>query len=216
MDVITERQISRIPAASAPDAPTSSRLVYRWQEQDPGERAGRRAEPPPHLSRSRGKGLIERRGKLGDPPPSRPVLGQDDQPRDGSDAPTSVRRELRGDTHLPIDTCKRRLDVGHNGLDLDDEECPVNGVPREDIDRSSLAEVVERRFREDLPATLGEQRDNLVDETRMGGVEQSIEVFAVPIQPHGDAGIQALADPLQATDRQAPHPACLGSRDRSL
>ena len=95
---------------------------------------------------------IERRGEGADPPPLRSAAGQDDQLRHGSHAPASLGSDHWCDPRLPIDTRQQRLDVRHDGLDLDDQQRAVDGMPGQHVDRSAFAEVIEGRLRARPPS----------------------------------------------------------------
>ena len=56
------------------------------------------------------------------------------------------------DALLAIDAGEQCLQIGHHRLDLDDQQCLVFRMPRENVDGSALAEVVEGRFRDHAPA----------------------------------------------------------------
>jgi hypothetical protein len=92
------------------------------------------------------------------------------------------------------------LRIRNDGLDLHDEEHPAPGMPGKDVNRATLAEVVERHLDGDLPATRHQQLNRSLDESGMSGVEQAIECLAVPSNTHLEIGTERSAQGFDVTE----------------
>ena len=199
-----------------PDPVPCSRSLATWQEQQPRDRARRRTDPLPNLARSRRVAHFERAGMRVDSPAHSSVLRKDDQPGDRADAPAAVLGDPAPDPLLAIDARKQGLDVGHHGLDLDNQQRLVLRVPGQHVDGPSFAEVVEGRLWDNLPPVGREDRHDLVDESGMRGIEETIECLALPVESGRRSGTQRLGDLEDGPHREAPRLATLGTRNRGL
>jgi len=127
------------------------------------------------------------------------------QPRDRGARPTSVTRQEAGQSRLAIEGHEHTAHVGDYRLDFDDEESASLGVPCENVDRPSLASDGKGHLDRDQPACPIKATDRRIDESRVIGVQQPIEPFALPWQPdlksctqrRGQALQDANADPIE-------------------
>jgi hypothetical protein len=86
-------------------------------------------------------------------------------------------------------------------------------VPAEDVDRASLAEVIERHFHRRLPTIALEHPNDGVDELGVRRVEEAIEALAMPSDADVKIGAERGANGLDVGERRASKPASLEPRD---
>ena len=108
--------------------------------------------------------------------------------------PAALVRDARGETNLPIQRRKHRLDIRHDGLHLDQEEHPSCRVPRENIKRASLASDHERDLSGDVPAYGSKPAHHHVHEPCMRRIEHPIHRFAIPAEPEIQACSEGVGD----------------------
>jgi hypothetical protein len=106
----------------------------------------------------------------------------------------------------------RRLGIRDDRLDLDDEERLGAGVPPNNIDRATLAEMAEGDLDGRLPAMRVEQADDLVDQPGVRRIEESVEALAMPPNTHVEIGAQRVARRLDMGERHPPDLASLDPR----
>ncbi|MDO8485692.1 MAG: hypothetical protein Q7S35_12200 [Candidatus Limnocylindrales bacterium] len=87
-------------------------------------------------------------------------------------------------------------------------------MQRQDVDRSSLTSDGVRRLDDRLPAEVLEATDDLLDESRVGGVEEPIQAFAVPADAHIDRRTQPFTDPTQRPKLNVVDPTGLHLRNQ--
>jgi len=124
-------------------------------------------------------------------------------------------RELQRKPLFAIERYQGCLNVRYDGLDLDDEKNPRDGVECQNIDRSALAPHVERHLGRDEPAGSGEQAHDLLDQRRVVGIEEAIETLAVPREPADHPGAKRPRDLFERLDGHAVGMALLDPRDRA-
>jgi hypothetical protein len=107
-------------------------------------------------------------------------FSNNEQAADRPASPATVTTDLGGQAHLSVKGVDRRLRIGHDRLDLDHEQRCRRSVEREDVDRAPLAANRERSFDDRFPAKVLKPKDNLLDESRVGRIEQSVETLAMP------------------------------------
>jgi len=151
---------------------------------------------------------------LGDPPPCRAIIGQNEEPGGGAGLPASLAGDLRPQPDLAIEVPDHRLKVRDRGLDLDDEQRPRCSVERDDVDRTALAPYVERYLCPHLPARSAEPADRDFDQARMGRVEEPVERLALIGEPHRDGRTESCCDSLDGKDRDAIGRTSLDPLDR--
>ncbi len=83
---------------------------------------------------------------------SGPIIGQHEQSGDGVRSPPAVPGDLRGKADLAIERAEHRLQVWNDGLDLDDKKRAACRVKGKDVDRPTLAVLVECHLGRVLPA----------------------------------------------------------------
>jgi hypothetical protein len=102
------------------------------------------------------------------------------------------------------------LQVKESGLQLDDDECAGCGVPANDVDRSSLAEMVEAVLNEHLEARCPELGKNHLADCGMRPIEEAVELAALPARQDVKADAQGSGDCTRTRDRQRMQTTALG------
>lgn len=130
--------------------------------------------------------------------------------------PSSSPRDRRGISDLAVEGRQHALHVGHDGLDLDNEERPGRGVPGEDVDGSALPADRERCLGQCLPTRGAKDLEHLLDDGRVIGVKESIRGFAMPIHPQDQPRIERRDHPLERVQSDATCAASLDSGHERL
>ena len=125
-----------------------------------------------------------------DSTPRGPVLANDQETSDRDRVPATLPCDLHRQPLLAIQRDQGRLNVGHHGLHLDDQDDPSSLVECEDVDRAALPVDAERDLRRDEPAICAQSPDDLLDDGCVVGVQQSIKGLAIPCQPTNDSGAE--------------------------
>jgi len=126
--------------------------------------------------------------------------------------PAEVARGMRRDSSLDIQATEQRLGIHDGGLDLDHEQHSVHRVICQQIDPPSIAVSVEADFAAHDPA---EFLELLCPERRqrgMIGVEQSIDLLALPSQVPIEMKIKRSCDRARGPNAQATGVATLQRR----
>jgi hypothetical protein len=114
------------------------------QEQDATEVGPGLGEPRPGVLLSLRQGRSERGCVSIHDVPVSAHLGQDQQDTDSPRHPAKVaRHQLRQQPVLLVHGRQKGLDVPQPRLDLDDQERAGRGMPGQNVDRASLAEMIE-------------------------------------------------------------------------
>jgi hypothetical protein len=136
------------------------------------------------------------------PAATRAVFSNDEQARDAPRSPIAVLGDPPRESSFPVDPGEQRLKVGDRGLDLDDEKRATAPVERQYVDGSSLAEDREGDLGGNLPVSRAQETHDRIDELGVGGVEESVEVFAMPIQPNRHSSAKGFGDPVDRSQRK--------------
>jgi hypothetical protein len=99
------------------------------------------------------------------------------------------------------------LDISEGGLDLNDKEDPCCRVPRQDIHRAAVAEVIETELWQYFPIETLECLDHQLDDGGVGAVEQPVTLPASPCGVERDRDIKLDRDTpegVQANRIEAP------------
>ena len=123
--------------------------------------------------------------------------------RDSDGIPSALTGQERGEPGLPVDAGKRRLDVGHDRLHLDDKHDPAAWIPREDVDRTALAAYLEGGLRNCHPTRSSEQSEHRFDDHGVVTIQESIELLAVPQDADRQPSTESRQDPFDHVDRCA-------------
>lgn len=89
-------------------------------------------------------------------------------------------------------------------------------MPGEHIDRTAIAEHIERVLRNALPAQADELRDDRLDDPRVAAIDQSIGEAPTPAKLEDGLDLQRRADPAEAVDRDPGKLAALEERNDLL
>lgn len=151
-------------------------------------------------SRQRGNvGGLESRN----PASRRGGCANNEQAAHGPDYPGTISDDIAGESSLPIKPVKRRLRVGHDGFHLDDQQCAMRGVKREDIHRSAFAPHRERDLDVPDPAVSSQPREEGIDQPGVGLVHESIELFATPPKSNIHVGTKRGGRPYKRSNADA-------------
>jgi hypothetical protein len=185
------------------------------QEQESGQLAIWLPDPAAHLGIARRKGRVVGRAETADSLAGRRRLRDDKQTRDVLRLPSSLPRDIWCQARLAVEAVKRRLRVGHHGLDLNDEDGLCRLVPGEDVDRAALAPDRERHLDGCHPAGIVQQTDYRVHQSCVSLVQQTVEAFAMPSKPDVKVRAQRCRHGSQDTNRHRVNEAALDLRDHS-
>jgi hypothetical protein len=109
------------------------------------------------------------------------VVGAPGQPvanraRDHADLPGQCREEV--------------LEVRDRRFDLDDEQDPLAGVPRQDVDGPTVTEDVEGELRDDLPIERAEDAHDVLDDRGVGTIKQAIAFTSTPLRRDDESHVE--------------------------
>jgi len=137
---------------------------------------------------------------LRDAPPIRPTRRHDDPERHrrrrvARANPTLIDRHTNCVPLLAMGRAQQLVDVHDVGLELDDEQRPPTGMPRQDVDDAPLAIDRERHFRcRDPRRQVAERPCYGFMEARVTGVEQAVHVPGSPPTDHVDTDVELRGD----------------------
>lgn len=114
--------------------------------------------------------------------------------------PAELPSDGKPETHLSVECGEHALDVRDHGLHLDDQDRRRTGMPSEDVDGAAFAGDRERDLGRDLPAPTSQKSHDLFDQSRMVRVEQTIQGFAVPVEPDLETSAKRLGNPVESSD----------------
>lgn len=89
-------------------------------------------------------------------------------------------------------------------------------MPREDVDRAALAEVIEAVFETDLPASCDEPPDDHLDDRGVVSVKETVELTATPSELEAKVDVESGAHLLERRQRHVCQPPELHLRDPPL
>src|SRR3954452_18531119 len=110
-------------------------------------------------------------------------VDNDEERRDRRSWPAPLGGDPAGEPRLAVERDEHRLQIREDGLHLDDEERAALPVARKDIDRAALAVDRKRDLGQDVPSRALQDSDHALDGCGMAGVEQPVEVLALPREP---------------------------------
>ena len=134
---------------------------------------------------------------LRDAAPRSPLIADDEQPADRLRDPSSLSGDRATEPDLAVERRERRLEIGHDGFDLDHEHYVRQRVEGENVDGAALAVDVERHVGRHDPTRNLEQADRALDEVGVTLIEKTVEGFAIPREPAVDAGTECRGDPIE-------------------
>lgn len=151
----------------------------------------------------------------GDRPSCGSHLCEDEHRDDRAHAGPAARLgEGSAKPHLDIETPERVLEVTKRALHLDDQQDTGARVERQQIHTPAVSIVVEAHLGTDYPTRAGEGCRSLVLEPGMGGIDETVELLALPANGEIDRGPQRLGDTLDRAKWDSSDEAALNSRDR--
>ncbi len=132
--------------------------------------------------------------------PVRRCPGYHQESTESPTLPTSVpRRDARYDPNFARHRHQHGLKIRQGSLDLDDQERTFFFVPRQDVDRTAIAELVEGELGRDEPAGRRQLERDGFDDRRVAAVEEAIHGAAPPSRVDDEvdpeSGAQATAVP---------------------
>ena len=146
-----------------------------------------------------------------DPCAVRPARSNDDPTRDSKRIPTAALDDLPGKSDLPIERPDEFVDVRDVGLELDDQQRSVAGVPGDDVDHAALRVDREGDFGGELPLRqrFPEPGSDRVVQRGVPSIEESIEVASPPSSKEVDPNIECVGDDPHGPERQGVEMAAL-------
>jgi len=139
---------------------------------------GRGSQPPIDLRAPCRKGVGECGRVAVDAAARRARFRQYEQARYVPDRPSAFVCDLRSQSDFPVQRGQQATDVGHDCLDLYDQQRPGGPVVRQDVDDSALAEHIERHLRRNLPAFVDESPQHGFDQACVSPITKSIDTLA--------------------------------------
>ncbi len=138
-----------------------------------------------NVDRAGGQRRVEHRPML---PDDGPIRGRRQDHQDAPECaplPASIAGHDRGDdTDLPRHRHQQRLEVRDRSLYLHEEQRATIRLPRKDVDRAAIPELVERELELDRPTCLGEGNRDPFDDRSMALIEKPIDCAATPTRFH--------------------------------
>jgi hypothetical protein len=131
-----------------------------------------------------------------DDPPRRPTLTDEEEPRHARRSPPKTARHQRRKSHFAIEHHQGRLQIPEGRLHLDDQEDLLDGMPRQDVDGAALAADLEAHLGLGHPPSTDQASHGVVDQRRVGTVEEPIDRLAAPIHPNVHTRLERPPDPL--------------------
>ena len=106
----------------------------------------------------------------------------DDQSRhDGAHvAPSELLSQAPANSHFHVEPAKRLLKIAEGRLDLEHDEDAPDRMVREDVHPTAVAVVGEADLDTHEPAHRHQRRRNLGLEGSMRGIDEPVELFAMP------------------------------------
>ena len=201
------RCLSRFPAAdplAGEAAPPGAVVTVECDKQESGEVRRRLFKPASDDRAPRRQSGAVRGLEPRDPASRRGGGANDQQPADRPDRPVAISHDVACESSLPIKPMKRRLRVGDDGFDLDDQQGAMRRVKREDVDRTALTPNRERDLDVRDPAAPSQSREEGVDQAGMSLVDEAVQLFATP--PKANVSVIAQMTRLVTVDRRDQRP----------
>lgn len=131
----------------------------------------------------------------------------DDDPGNVLGDPTKLlAHDPRHDAELSRQRGEEVLQIGHRCLHLDDQQDPRARVPGENVDGTSIAEVVEGELGQNFPFGGLQDLDRRVHDRSMGAVKKPISTASTPPGVDRDDHLEGGRNPpeLRKPDRLEP------------
>jgi hypothetical protein len=196
------RHIHAEPARRCPPSATPGGIR---QEPQPRDRPCWSSEPTSYRPIPVWKRGVEGRRQSRDTAPIDRPLSDDEQTRDGRRIPAAKATDLAAEPGLAVERHQGRLRIGHDRFDFDDEECARRRLPAEDIDRPTIAELVECHLDSRFPPVPLELSHDAIHEGGVGFVEQAIQALAPPSDSDVEVRAQGFADAIQPIEANVPN-----------
>ena len=150
------------------------------------------------------------------PPVCRRFADDEQAPDDLRPPCEPIKHDLRRQARLDVKASDRVVDRGQLGFDLDDEDQPDVPLQAENVDRPTVAVLVERDLELDLPAQSLERPGHPAHKTCVALIQESVDRATAP----GDGPVKACPDSGEDApdrlDREPPEVASLDERDDRL
>ena len=160
-------------------------------------------EPGPHRVAVGRERVPKHRRMCRNTTPVRLRVGEDNPHARRDWVPAAVAGNPGGKTPIAVDRAEQRLDVDEIGLELDDQQQPSPGEPREDVDHAALAIDREAHLGHGDPAGEGrkETRERLM-ERGVACSEEPVRVSAAPTADEVNTDVERGQDASERPDRQ--------------
>ncbi len=164
----------------------------------------RAREPSPQVRRAVRESGIEDRREARHPMPVGRCVEDDEERHDARDRQAEpLAREPSAEANLRVEAAHRLFGRGDLRLGLDDEGRVRRRVDGKQVDRSSLAVVIERDLDRCRPAARLERARNGSHRRCVPLVEQSVERAPAVANDEVDVGLERGEDPADRPDREA-------------
>jgi hypothetical protein len=156
----------------------------------------------------------EEGGVRGDRSPRGCRVGDDEDRYRSGHGPSQLLCHHTSQPLLRVQSAEGVLDVADLRLDLDDKDQARWRPSRKEVDATTIAVVTEADLGPNLPSVLDEEARDLLLESGVPGIDQPIEVGAVPVSSDFQRRAQHPSDSLQRLHRDAAQFAAFYARDQ--
>lgn len=130
-----------------------------------------------------------------EPAPISAPLRQHDPLADDDGVPSEVANDHAREATTAVRDAEEVVYVNEFGLELDEEQRPMRRMPGDEIDDASLAEMVERHLRPDLPPRRSKHPGHRFGHVRVALGEHAIERAASPARLDRELDLEDGRDP---------------------
>jgi len=138
---------------------------------------------------------------VGDAPPIRPTLGDDDPLTNASRFPTELPDDGGRESPPAVGHGQEVVDIHDLGLELYQEERSRRFVPGNEIDDPALTEMVERHLWPRFPAGRQKHSRDCLGHRGMPGRDDAIHAGASPSRLEDEPDLEGCPNLPQATER---------------
>ena len=144
----------------------------------------------------------------------RPGVGYDEHANDrGGLVPASLGREPSCEPHLHVEAPERLLEVADRAFHLDHEHHPDQRMHGEDVDPPAIAVSVEAHLDARRPPCGPKERDRVLDDPSVDGIEEPIEFLAAPADAQLRARLEGVKQATDEPKRLRSHLSAFDPRD---
>lgn len=183
-----------------------------WQEPQGVERTRRHSQPPCDRPTIGGERRPQQRPMRGDPTVVRTAVGKHDPLSDNDRHPFAFLRDDPREPPAPIGHREQTRNIDELGLDLDEQQGPRGGVPRDKVDDTPLTKVAERCLRPNLPAGRDKHRRQPLAHDGVAPRDDSLDLAAAPARLQAEPNLEDARDSSNGRNSQLIEMAALSVR----